>query len=248
MRFPSPLERGRLLRRYKRFLADVVLDGGETVTAACPNTGAMLGLCSPGLPVWLSTSPNPQRKYPRTWEMVEAGLGAGAHFVGINTGRPNAIVAEAIAAGSILELAGYENLVREVRYGKASRIDILLSDSAGRRVYVEVKNAHMMRRSGLAEFPDCVTLRGRKHLADLSAMAEEGHRAVMVFLVQRSDAEAFEIARDIDPAYGAALDRARSAGVEALVYRCRLSPEDIVLDRAIPMRGTRRVTKTRSSP
>lgn len=234
MRFSPPLSRGRLLRRYKRFLADVTLDAGETVTATCPNTGAMLGLTTPGAPVWLSESISATRKYRHTWEMVETDLGRGAQLVGINTNHPNRIVAEAIAEGLIPELAGYPAIRREVRYGEASRIDILLSEGAGRLAYVEIKNVHLMRSRGLAEFPDCVTSRGRKHLMELSLMASQGHRAVMLFLIQRADAEAFTIALDLDPAYGSALHDARTAGVEVLAYRCRLSPEEISLDRFVP--------------
>ena len=185
MRFPSALERGRLLQRYKRFLADVALDSGETVTASCPNTGSMLGLTAPGSRVWLSRSDSQTRKYAHTWEMVEADLGHGPALVGINTGHPNKLVAEAIASSRIKTLTGYQTLRREVRYGEASRIDILLEDARKGRCYVEVKNVHLMRQAGLAEFPDCVTERGAKHLRELAAMAAEGHRSVMVFLIQR---------------------------------------------------------------
>jgi sugar fermentation stimulation protein A len=235
MRFPSTLERGRLLQRYKRFLADVALDSGETVTANCPNTGSMLGLTAPGSRVWLSRSDSPTRKYAHTWEMVEVDLGAGPSLVGINTGHPNRLVAEAIAAGRINALAGYGTLRREVKCGEASRIDILLEDERKGRCYVEVKNVHMMREAGLAEFPDCVTERGAKHLRELAAMAADGHRAVMLFLIQRNDAKCFTLARDLDPGYAAAFRLAANAGVEALVFRCRMSDEEIALDRAVPI-------------
>ena len=233
MRFPSPLIRGRLARRYKRFLADVMLDDGETVTASCPNTGSMIGLTDPGSVVWLSTSDSPTRKYRHTWEMVEADLGQGPTLVGINTARPNALVAEAIGAGRIPGLDAYPDLRREVKYGQNSRIDILLDCARKGRCYVEIKNVHMMRTAGLAEFPDSVTERGAKHLFELAAMVREGHRAVMMFLIQRGDATRFDLARDIDPAYGAAFDAARAAGVEMLAYRCRLSPEQIVVESAV---------------
>ncbi len=233
MRFPSPLQRGRLVQRYKRFLADVALDSGETVTASCPNTGSMLGLTTPGARVWLSRSDSPTRKYPHTWEMVETDLGAGASLVGINTGHPNRLVAEAIAGKRIRTLAGYASLRREVRYGEASRIDILLEDERKGRCYVEVKNVHMMRRAGLAEFPDCVTQRGAKHLRELAAMAGEGHRAVMLFLIQRTDAKRFTLASDLDPAYAEAFRLATEAGVESLAFRCRMSMAEIALDRAV---------------
>jgi sugar fermentation stimulation protein A len=230
MRFPSPLARGRLLRRYKRFLADVRLDSGELITANCPNTGAMVGLTAPGAIVWLSKSDSPKRKYAYTWEMVEADLGGGPTLVGINTGQPNRVVAEAIADGRIKKLSGYGSLRREVQYGEASRIDILLEDARKGACYVEIKNVHLMRGAGLAEFPDCVTERGAKHLRELSQMVAQGHRAVMLYLIQRRDAERFTLARDFDPGYAEAFKLARKAGVEALAFRCRMSPEEIVLD------------------
>lgn len=235
MRFQTPLIRGRLVRRYKRFLADVLLDSGEAVTASCPNTGSMIGLTEPGSVVWLSTSDSPTRKYRHTWEMVEADLGQGPTLVGINTSRPNALVAEAINKGLIVGLDGYPELRREVKYGQNSRIDILLDCARKGRCYVEIKNVHMMRTAGTAEFPDSVTERGAKHLAELATMVREGHRAVMVFLIQRGDALRLDLARDIDPAYGKAFDAARDAGVEMLAYRCRLSPEEIVLESAVPV-------------
>ena len=235
MKFAAPLLRGRLVKRYKRFLADVLLDTGEAVTATCPNTGSMLGLTTPGSVVWLSVSASPTRKYAHTWEMVEADLGHGAHLVGINTSHPNRLVTEAIQANRLPELAGYETLRREVKYGLSSRIDILLEDPAKGLAYVEIKNVHLSRKAGLAEFPDSVTERGRKHLAELSAMVAAGHRAVMLYLIQRSDAEAFSLANDIDPAYTAAFAKARDAGVEAIAYTCRLAPDEITLDRPVPI-------------
>jgi sugar fermentation stimulation protein A len=230
MRFRSPLVRGRLVQRYKRFLADVTLDSGETITAACPNTGSMLGLTAPGSAVWLSVSDSATRKYRHTWEMIEADLGSGPTLVGINSSLPNRIVEEAIAGGSIPELAGFSEMRREVRYGLNSRIDLLLSDAGGKLCYVEVKNVHFSRAPGRAEFPDAVTDRGAKHLAELSRMVAEGHRAVMVYLIQRADADCFSLCTDIDPAYAAAFATAREAGVEPLAYRCRMSPEEIRLD------------------
>lgn len=235
MQFPSPLQRGRLVQRYKRFLADVVLDSGATVTASCPNTGSMLGLTAPGARVWLSRSDSPTRKYPHTWEMVETDLGAGPSLVGINTGHPNRLVTEAIATRRVKALAGYATLRREVKYGEGSRIDILLEDERKGRCYVEVKNVHMMRQAGFAEFPDCVTERGAKHLRELAAMAGEGHRAVMLFLIQRTDAKHFSIAADLDPGYAEAFRVATNAGVETLAFCCRMSEEEIALDRAVPI-------------
>ena len=227
MQFPTPLVAGRLVKRYKRFLADVLLDTGETVTATCSNTGSMLGLTSPGARVWLSTSDSPTRKYRHTWELVETDIGAGPSLVGINTSVPNKLVAEAIEAALVPELAGYPSQRREVRYGINSRIDLLLECPAKGLAYVEVKNVHMMRTAGLAEFPDSVTDRGAKHLAELAAMVREGHRAVMVFLIQRADAQRFTLARDIDPTYAEAFDAAIKAGVEAVALGCRVSERDI---------------------
>ena len=229
--------RGRLVRRYKRFLADVVLDTGDTVTASCPNTGSLLGLAEPGATVWLSASDSPTRKYRHTWELVEATLGSAPVLVGINTMHPNRLVAEAIAARKLRPLGGYPQLRREVKYGLASRIDLLLECPKQGSCYVEIKNVHMMRRPGLAEFPDSITARGTKHLAELSAMVAAGHRAVMLYLIQRGDATRLALARDIDPAYGAAFDAARAAGVEMLAYRCRLTPDAISLDKPVRVSG-----------
>ena len=237
MRFPRPLIRGHLIKRYKRFLADVKLDSGEEITAHCANPGSMLGLAEPGSRVWLSQSDNPKRKLKFSWELLEVDLGAGPTIVGINTSHPNALVTEAILSGIIKELSGYPELQREVKYGINSRIDILLEKTDLSRCYVEIKNVHLMRKSGLAEFPDSVTSRGRKHLLELSNMVAEGHRAVMVYLIQRADADEFSLARDIDPAYGQAFDEAAQAGVEALVYMCELSPEGIEVTRRIPIAG-----------
>jgi sugar fermentation stimulation protein A len=229
MRFPAPLTEGRLLRRYKRFLADVELAGGEVVTAHVANPGAMLGLAEPGMRVLLSRSASLTRKLPWSWELVEA---EGA-LVGINTAHPNGIVAEAIAEGAVAELAGYDILRREVRYGKNSRIDILLSGAGKPDTYVEVKNVHLSRVAGLSEFPDSVTARGAKHLAELSDMVAAGHRAVMFYFVHRGDTTAFRLARDIDPAYAVAFDKARAAGVEMLAYQCRVTPEEVVVTRRL---------------
>lgn len=233
MRFPSALVPGRLVRRYKRFLADVVLDEtGEEITAHCANPGSMLGLKEPGLRVYLSRSDNPKRKLAYSWELVEAD---GA-LVGINTAHPNRLVEEALLAGAIPELAGFADLRREVKYGKNSRIDILLEQGDGRPVYVEVKNVHLMREAGLAEFPDSVTARGAKHLVEMGDMVAEGARAAMVYLVQRPDCSALSLAADIDPAYAAAFAEARARGVEAYAIGCRVTPQEIVAERAVTLR------------
>lgn len=235
MRFPTPLMRGRLVRRYKRFLADVELDTGEVVTAHCANPGSMMGLVEAGTCVWLSHSPSPHRKLAYSWELLEVDLGCGPAFVGINTGHPNGIVAEALAEGMIEELAGYETIRREVPYGTRSRVDFLLEGGGGPPCYVEVKNVHLMRQPGLAEFPDSVTARGARHLEELAAMAENGARAVMLFLVQRTDADRLALAADIDPVYAATFAQARRRGVETLVYCCKIDPEGIHLSHPLPM-------------
>jgi sugar fermentation stimulation protein A len=237
MRFAAPLVPATLVRRYKRFLADVVLAGGEEVTVHVANPGAMTGLAAAGARVWLSRSDNPKRKLPWSWELVEVDFGGGLELVGVNTGHPNGLVAEALVAGLIPELAGYATARREVRYGKNSRVDVLLEDPARPPCYVEIKNVHLMRRRGLAEFPDAVTARGARHLDELAAMVAAGHRAVMLFLIQIGSASRFALARDIDPAYGAAFDRARAAGVEAVAYRCLIEHAAITLAGPVPIVG-----------
>lgn len=234
MKFATPLISGTLVQRYKRFLCDVRLDTGEAITATCPNTGSMMGLTTPGSKIWLSESNSPTRKYRHTWELIENDIGKGPVLVGINTNHPNAIVSEAISAGKIKPLNGYGTLRREVKYGANSRIDILLEGGPdGSNCYVEIKNVHLMRKSGLAEFPDSKTERGVKHLRELSNMVAEGHRACMLYLVQRSDATSFDLARDVDPLYAAAFVDAANAGVEMLCYRCKITPQEISLDRAV---------------
>lgn len=232
MRFPDPLVRATLLKRYKRFLSDHRLEDGSSVTAHCANTGAMLGLVAPGAETWLSPARNAKRKLRYTWEMVRVAPG-GRGLVGINTAHPNAIVAEAIAAGQVAELAGYAGIRREVRYGENSRIDLLLETEGAPPCYVEVKNVHLRRHAGRAEFPDSVTARGTKHLGELAAVAKAGGRAVMFYLVQRADCESFALAGDIDPDYRAAFEEAGKCGVEALSYDCRLSETEIRLARRL---------------
>ena len=234
MRFPTPLIPATLTRRYKRFLADVVLPDGSEITAHVANPGAMTGLMTPGARVWLSKSDSKTRKLPYSWELVEGDFGNGLELVGVNTGHPNALVAEAIAENKIKEIAGYASVRREVKYGKNSRVDFLLENSGKPPCYLEVKNVHLMRERGLAEFPDSVTARGAKHLAELAEVVKSGGRAVMLYLIQMPSAEKFALARDIDPAYGKAFDLAHKAGVEAISYRCAITREEITVSNAVP--------------
>ena len=228
MRFPLPLRRATLLTRYKRFLSDHRFEDGSTVTAHVANPGAMTGLVDEGLETWLSPAANPKRKLPFSWEMVRIGQG----LVGVNTGWPNRLAAEAIEAGAIPPLAGYDTIRREVAYGTRSRVDLLLETPDRPPCYVEVKNVHL-KRGPAAEFPDSVTARGTKHLRELAAVAQGGARAVMLYVVQREDCDSFTLAADIDPAYAAAFAEARTSGVEALAYACRLSTEGIAVDRPL---------------
>jgi sugar fermentation stimulation protein A len=237
MRFASPLMPATLIRRYKRFLADVALPGGEEMTVHVANPGAMTGLAAPGATVWLSRSDKPGRKLPYSWELVEVDLGSGPELVGVNTAHPNVLVGAAIAAGAIPELAGYPVLRREVKYGRNSRVDFLLEAAGKPHCYVEVKNVHLMRHRGLAEFPDSVTARGAKHLDELGAVVVAGGRAVMLYLIQIGSADRLALARDIDPHYGAAFDRARALGVEAIAYRCIISAEEIAVAGPVPALG-----------
>ncbi|WP_441279165.1 DNA/RNA nuclease SfsA [Tardiphaga sp. 172_B4_N1_3] len=235
MKLQADLVPATLLRRYKRFLADVELADGTMITAHVANPGAMLGLQTAGARVWLSKSPSKTRKLPFSWELIEADFGNGPELVGVNTMHPNAIVAEALAANAIPELTGYDIIRREVKYGAASRVDFLLEHPSRPPCYVEVKNVHMMRQPGLAEFPDSVTARGARHLDELAAMVAAGARAMMLFVVQIGSSTAFALPRDIDPAYGRAFDKARATGVEAIAYTCQIDHGSIVLAGRVPI-------------
>jgi len=237
MRFSAPLIPATLVRRYKRFLADVVLPDGSGITAHVANPGAMLGIDTPGARVWLSKSDNPKRKLAYSWELVEADFGAGPELVGVNTGHPNGIVAEALAAKAIAPFARYSGIRREVRYGRNSRVDFLLEGEGLPPCYLEVKNVHMMRSPGRAEFPDAATARGAKHLEELAQAAKSGARAAMLYLVQIGSAKSVSLARDIDPVYKAAFDRGLAAGVEAHAFTCRIATEGIEIGAAIPVLG-----------
>lgn len=226
---------GVLLRRYKRFLADVRLADGTEITIHCPNTGSMKNCLVPGSPCWFSRAANPKRKYPHTWELASTPSG---HLAGINTGRANALVEEAIHNGVIAELQGYETLYREKRYGSEnSRIDFLL-ECDDRQCFVEVKNVTLMEEVGQGLFPDAVSTRGSKHLRELMMMVNEGKRAVLLFCVQHTGIEWVAPADAIDPVYGETLRRAASVGVEILAYGVRILPErgEIVLAGKLPVR------------
>ncbi|MDE2488975.1 MAG: DNA/RNA nuclease SfsA [Alphaproteobacteria bacterium] len=232
MDFPQPLVRGRLVARYKRFFADVVLDDGTALTAHCPNPGAMLGLNTPGLTCWLSKSDDPKRKLAHTLELIEADGG----LVGLNTMHPNRLVAEALAAGAIPELAGYRTHRREVRYGENSRVDFLLQDDARPNAWVEVKNVHLRREGSLAEFPDCVAARSTRHLNELAAMKQAGDRAVLLFIVQRTDCDRFAAAADCDRKFAETLAAVAGRGVEVLVYGCAISTDSVRISGRLPWR------------
>jgi len=235
MKFPDPLVRGTLIKRYKRFLTDVELENGEIVVAHCANPGSMLSVNEPGSEIWISPARNPERKLRWSWELASAG----GTLVGINTSIPNGLVEEAILDGTIKELQGYETLRREVKYGKNSRIDILLEDPKRGKCWVEIKNVHLKRddgpHPGAAEFPDSVTARGARHLDEMANQVRAGDRAVMVYLVQRMDCDRFCVAGDIDQSYRDALSRAMAAGVEALCVDTEITTETIVVRQNLPL-------------
>lgn len=230
MLLPQPLVRGRLVARYKRFFADLVLDDGRAITAHCPNPGAMLGVNQPGQGAWVSWSDDPKRKLAWTLQLVEADGG----LVGVNTMLPNKLVAEALANGAIPELAGYATVRPEVNYAQASRVDFLLTNPDRPPCWLEVKNVHLSRTPGLAEFPDCVAARSTRQLRDLTEQVAAGDRAVALFVVQREDCEGFMACVELDPAFAQGLDEAAAAGVEVLIYGCAVNTRAIQLSRPIP--------------
>ncbi|MDQ2095785.1 DNA/RNA nuclease SfsA [Rhodalgimonas zhirmunskyi] len=232
MQFATPLIPARLIRRYKRFLADIRLEDGQEVTAHCANPGSMMGLAEEGMKVWVEPNDDPKKKLNYGWRLVDHENG---HFTGVDTSVPNRALKAALMAGEVPGLVA--PMVRaEVLYGANSRVDFLLS-GAGADTYVEVKSVTLCREAGLAEFPDAKTARGLKHLEELSAMVEQGHRAVMLYLVQRTDCDRVSIAADIDPAYAEGLICARTAGVEITCFGCSISPQEITLSRALPFIG-----------
>lgn len=233
MEITPPLIPARLIRRYKRFLADVEMMNGEMLTVHTPNTGSMLGCSDPGSRIWLRDSENPKRKYLYSWDITEAANGV---LVGVNTGLPNKLVTEAIENGVIKELQGYENIRQEVRYGsEKSRIDLLLTDPEKPDCYIEIKNVTACDDDGVGFFPDAVSSRATRHLRELMGVVREGKRAVLCFCVQRGDVERVRPADEIDPLYGRQLREALAAGVEAIAYRARVTPQEVVLETGIPV-------------
>ncbi|AZV79707.1 DNA/RNA nuclease SfsA [Parasedimentitalea marina] len=231
MKFATPLIPATLIRRYKRFLADCLLDDGSEVTAHCANPGSMMGMAEPGIRIWLEPNDDPKKKLNYGWRLIEHKNG---HFTGVDTSVPNRALRTSLDSQGIAELAAYETIRPEVKYGENSRIDFLLTQPGLPDCYVEVKSATLSRQPGLVEFPDSVTKRGTKHLGELANMAQQGHRAVMLYLVQRTDCHRFQLAADIDPTYAAAFAQARAAGVERLIYTTNISPDEITLGAAIP--------------
>jgi len=224
MRFQTPLVPATLIRRYKRFLADIRLADGREVTAHCANPGSMLGLAGPGMKIWVEPNDDPKKKLKYGWRLVDHENG---HFTGVDTSQPNRALRIAFEARAIPELAQYDVIRPEQKYGKNSRIDFLMQGDGLRDAYVEVKSVTLSRQRGVAEFPDSVTARGARHLAELANMVRAGHRAVLFYLVQRTDCETVTLARDIDPTYAAAFDAALKAGVEVIAYDTRISPHGI---------------------
>ena len=229
MEFTTPLIAARLIRRYKRFLADVCLPDGTEAVAHCPNPGSMMDMADEGIKIWLEPNDDPRKKLKYGWRLIEQDDG---HFVGVDTGVPNRVVGPALLAHQIAGLPPYDAVRAEVKYADKSRIDFLLSGAVD--TYVEVKSVTLSRTAGLAEFPDSVTARGAKHLEALTQMVAQGHRAVMFYMVQRTDCAALSLAADIDPAYAAAFARATKAGVQVLAYDCAIDPKGVTLRRPMP--------------
>lgn len=224
MKFSSELQRGKLIKRYKRFLADVETSGSECITIHCPNTGSMRNCADPGFGVWFSTSTNAKRKYPNTWELAEDFDG---NFIGINTNNANKLVEEAVRQHKIAQLIGYSEIKSEVKYGlENSRIDLLLTGDEREDCYVEVKSV-TLNEGGAGYFPDAVSTRGQKHLRELLNIVESGHRAVLVYCVQHTGIQTVTPAREIDPAYATAMDEAIAGGVEVLAYGCAINEREI---------------------
>ena len=233
MQFQTPLIPARLIRRYKRFLADIQLADGREVTAHCANPGSMMGLAGEGVKIWVEPNDDPKKKLKYGWRLVDHENG---HFTGVDTAVPNRALKAALLAGEVPEFADYPTVLPEQKYGENSRIDFLLRGDGLADAYIEVKSVTLSRQAGLAEFPDSVTARGTKHLGELAAMVDQGHRAVMFYLVQRTDCDRMGLAADIDPAYAAAFGAARAAGVEVLCYDTRISPEGVKVGKRLAFR------------
>ncbi len=230
MRFQTPLVPARLIRRYKRFLADIQLEDGTEVTAHCANPGSMMGLKEPGIKIWVEPNDDPKKKLKYGWRLVDHENG---HFTGVDTSLPNRALRAAIMAHEVPELSNYGTVRPEQKYGENSRIDFLLQEEGLADAYVEVKSVTLSRQPGLAEFPDSVTARGTKHIRELTRMAHQGHRAIVFYLVQRTDCNQMMLARDIDPTYAEAFAAARAAGVETFAYDTYITPEAITLGRRV---------------
>jgi len=231
MKFEKPLIEGTLIKRYKRFLSDVELKSGEKVMAHVPNSGSMKGCAEPGWPVALTFNDDPARKLKYTLELVKSGK----YWIGVNTMRPNRLAEETIASGFIRELAGFRAIRREVKYGKNSRVDLLLEDPKKGTVYVEVKNVTMPGEGGAILFPDAVTERGLKHLEELAAVVKKGQRAAMLYWVNRGDGKVVRPAAQIDPAYAKGLQKAAGQGVEIYAVRAKITLKGIEADERIPV-------------
>ncbi|MFO7885056.1 MAG: DNA/RNA nuclease SfsA [Desulfobacteraceae bacterium] len=224
------LKQGRLIKRYKRFLADIELETGEMVTAHCPNSGSMKGCAVPGAPVWISESTNPARKLKYTWELVQMP----ESMIGINTQVPNKLVKQAIEQGIIQELAEYKKVTSEVKTSSHTRLDLLLEKDTGEKCYVEIKNCTLVEK-GTAMFPDAVTTRGQKHLEELQHLICLGHRAVIFYLIQRMDAREFKPASRIDPAYAEKLKTAVQNKVEVITRDTVIDTIEIKMGKSIPV-------------
>jgi sugar fermentation stimulation protein A len=232
MRFETPLVPAVLIRRYKRFLADIRLEDGREVVAHCANPGSMTGLATPGMKIWVEPNDDPKKKLKYGWRLVEHENG---HFTGVDTSVPNRALKAALIARALPELAAYDVVLPEQKYGEASRIDFLLRGDDLPDLYLEVKCVTLCRTPGLGEFPDSVTARGTKHLGELARVAQRGARAGVLYLVQRTDISKIALAADIDPAYATAAEQARAAGVEFLCYDTTITPDEILVNQALPI-------------
>ena len=230
MLFKQKLQTGILVRRYKRFLADIELVDESILTVHCPNSGSMLGCSEPGSPVMISRADNPARKYPHTLEMVQSD----SVWVGVNTSLTNKLVREALEKGTVKDFGNIDSIIQEIKTSANTRLDFLL-ENKGKRIYMEVKNCSLAE-DGAAMFPDAVTARGTKHLLELTALKQQGHMAAVLFCVQRGDADYFMPAQHIDPLYAETLNKVAEKGVKVLAYQADVSPEEITITRKLPVR------------